>query len=62
MVEIARRTDDAVTLYKESEAEIKAQHEDSNLDEIDRKLEQQNLNPVKLLTSGREKQSEDCRF
>ncbi len=59
MVEMARRADDAVALYKAHVATIDARHEDSDPDDFDRKivrgLEHQNLNPVKVLTSGKER-------
>jgi hypothetical protein len=58
MVEIARRSSDAVALYKEHVAAIDARHRNSELDEIDRGLEHQNLNPVKVLTSGKERRVE----
>lgn len=59
MVEIARGADDAVALYKAHAATIDSRHEDSDLEEFDRKivrgLEHQNLNPVKVITSGKER-------
>ena len=59
MVEIARRTNEVVALYKAHVAAIDARHEDSCLSDLDRKiareLEHQNLNPVKVLTSGKER-------
>ena len=55
MVEIARQTHDVVTLYGEHVETINARHRRSHLDEIDRGLEHQNLNPVKVLTSGKER-------
>ena len=58
MVEMARRADDAVALYKVHVATIDARHEDSDLDEIDQRLEHQNLNPVKVLASGKERRVE----
>lgn len=55
MVEIARQSNDVVALYNEQVAMIDARHNDMPLDEIDQGLEDQNLNPVKVLTSGKER-------
>ncbi len=54
MVENARNFNDAIILYEEHRNRIKAEHEHSDLDKIDRGLEHQNKNPVKVLTSGKE--------
>jgi len=58
MVEIVRDATDAVALYKAHAATIETRHAGSNLDEIERGLEHQNLNPVKVLTSGKERRVE----
>ena len=55
IVEVARRSDDTVALYEEHVAAIDARHKYSDLDEIDKGLEHQNHNPVKVLTSGKER-------
>jgi diadenosine tetraphosphatase ApaH/serine/threonine PP2A family protein phosphatase len=53
MIELARRADDAVSLYKHYRALIDI----AGLDAIDRGLALQNCNPVKVLTSGLEERS-----
>ena len=62
MVEIARSADDVKSLHDEHVRIINARQQDSNLNEFDRKivrgLENQNLNPVKVLTSGKERRVE----
>jgi hypothetical protein len=59
MIEIARRADDAVALYNGYVATIDAGHVASDLDGIGRGLEHQNRNPVKVLTSGKERRTEE---
>ena len=54
-VEIARQASDALALFELYVAMINARHKDTDLDKIDRGLEHQNLNPVKVLTSGLER-------
>jgi hypothetical protein len=58
MVEIARGASDVKSLHDEHVRIIYAQHKNSRLDEIDRGLEHQNLNPVKVLASGKERRVE----
>jgi len=55
MVEIARSADDVKSLHDEHVRIINARHRDSHLDKIDQGLEHQNLNPVKVLASGKER-------
>jgi len=55
MVEIARQSSDVLKLYHQQKDQIDADHKSKpKLDMIDRGLEQQNRNPVKVLTSGKE--------
>lgn len=58
MVEIARRASDVKSLHDEHVRIINTQHKNSRLDEIDRGLEHQNHNPVKVLASGKERRVE----
>lgn len=58
MVEIARSADDVKSLHDEHACIINARHRDSHLDTIDQGLEHQNLNPVKVLASGKERRVE----
>ena len=58
MVQIARESHDAVKLFRQHDTLIKARHVNSSLDDIDKGLEHQNLNPVKVLTSGKERRVE----
>jgi len=56
MVEIASQSIDVVSLYQQYAEQIDANHVgNSKLNKIDKGLEQQNLNPVKVLTSGKER-------
>ena len=56
MVEIARHSTDVLSLYNQYAEQIDADHSTRpELDEIDRGLEHQNKNPVKVLTSGKER-------
>lgn len=58
-VAVARQASDAVTLYQKYAHEIDADHQQRNdLDDIDRGLEHQNKNPVKVLTSGLEERTD----
>jgi hypothetical protein len=60
MVEIARQSSDVLTLYKQHKDQIDADHKSRPmLDKIDRGLEHQNRNPVKVLTSGKEERVEN---
>jgi hypothetical protein len=55
MIEIAREATCSVTLYEQHKRAIEEDHSASpDIDPIDRRLEHQNRNPVKLLTSGLE--------
>jgi hypothetical protein len=55
MVELTREAASSVTLYEQHKRAIDENHSArSDLDSVDRKLEHQNRNPVKLLTSGPE--------
>lgn len=59
MIDLARRATDALDLYCRYAHLIAEDHEDrTDLDKIDRGLERQNRNPVKVLTSGPEKRIE----
>jgi hypothetical protein len=54
-IEIARRADDVVTLHHQHAAEIAAEHQQKpGMDPVERGLEIQNRNPVRMLTSGPE--------
>ncbi len=55
MVELARQEHDVLALYDRHRSIIESRNQVSNIDAIDRGLEHQNLNPVKVLTSGRER-------
>ena len=56
MIDLARRATDAIDLYRQHASLIAEDHEGrTDLDKIDRGLERQNHNPVKVLTSGLEK-------
>jgi hypothetical protein len=58
MIELARRAGDAVALYEAHAARIKEVNgRDPSLDEVGRRLNLQNCNPVKLLTSGPEQRA-----
>jgi hypothetical protein len=59
MVECVRQASGAVALHRQYEKQIDAGHQARNgLDEIDRGLDKQNHNPVKVLTSGLERRCE----
>ena len=59
MVEIARQHSDVLELYHHYEAQISADHSaEPSMDKIDRGLEHQNRNPVKVLSSGKERRVE----
>lgn len=58
MVELARQEEDVVAFHDQQVSIIESRHEGSNLDGIDRELEHQNLNPVKVLSSGKEQRIE----
>ena len=56
MVEIARQSSDASDLYRRFRDQIETDHRKSDRsDEIERGLDHQNRNPVKVLTSGKER-------
>jgi len=56
MVEIARQSSDVLELYRQHESQISAYHyARTELDKIDRGLGHQNRNPVKVLSSGKER-------
>jgi hypothetical protein len=56
MVEIARQSSDVLALYRQHDSRISADHNvRTELDEIDRGLEHQNRDPVKVLSSGKER-------
>ena len=58
MIELARQSNDVVALYQQHVRLIEAANAaDPALDEIDRRLNAQNCNPVKLLTSGPERRT-----
>jgi len=58
MIDIARRSGDAVALYREHHERIKVSHAGLAPDETSQQLRLQNDNPVKRLTSGPEKLAE----
>ena len=58
MVELARQEEDVVAFYDQQVSIIESRHEGSNLDGIDRGLEHQNFNLVKVLSSGKEQRVE----
>lgn len=55
MVDVARRTTDVAHLSEEYRTLIDADNGRRSLDEVDQKLQHQNRNPVKVLTSGLER-------
>jgi hypothetical protein len=56
MIDLARQATDALELYHRHACLISQDHKSRpDLDDIDRGLEHQNRNPVKVLTSGLEK-------
>ncbi len=58
MIDLARRGNDAVSLFHDHAERIKGEFaDDSSLDEVARRLRLQNENPVKILTSGPERRS-----
>ena len=58
MIDLARRATDALDLYRRHARLIAEDHETRpDLDDIDRRLERQNRNPVKVLTSGMERRT-----
>lgn len=58
MVELARQERGVVAFHDQHVSIIESRHEGSNLDGIDRGLEHQNFNPVKVLSSGKERRVE----
>ncbi len=58
MIGIAKVVPDVVSLYEQHAASIGDKLAVSDLDKVDKELEHQNRNPVKLLTSGPEERSE----
>ena len=54
MVDVARQSDDVLDLYEQSRQRIETRLVGSSLDDIDRGLQHQNQNPVRVLTSGLE--------
>ena len=58
VVDLAREARNVVRLYEEHRKLINARHEHTDLDAVDRGLEHQNLSPVNVLTSGRERRVE----
>ena len=58
MIGVARNANDVVALYDHHHDLIEQSFPNLDLDEIDRGLEHQNLNPVKRLTSGPEERSD----
>ena len=58
MIKVARQASDVVALYREHRDRIRSSQDSRpKLDSIDRDLQFQNQNPVKLLTSGPEKRA-----
>ncbi|QDT48930.1 Bis(5'-nucleosyl)-tetraphosphatase PrpE [asymmetrical] [Symmachiella dynata] len=62
MVEIVRNADDVVSLYKRYEQSIEGRMENSGLKEVFKNLARQNENPVKVLTSGKERRAKEPFF
>jgi hypothetical protein len=58
MIDIARDSSDVVALYSEHHELIESSFPGLDLDDIDRDLEHQNKNPVKLLSSGPEERTD----
>lgn len=58
MIDIARESSDVVALYDEHHDLIEGSFPDLDLDDIDKDLDHQNKNPVKLLSSGPEERTE----
>lgn len=58
MIDIARESGDVVALYKEHHGLIEGSFPDLDLDDIDKGLEHQNKNPVKVISSGPEERTE----
>ena len=59
MIEVARRSTDAVALHRQHAERITSVHaEQPDLDRVAKGLEYQNRNPVKVLTSGKEQRAE----
>ena len=57
MIGLARESDDVVALYREYHERIESRFIGPELDEIDKGLEHQNKNPVKVLLSGPEERT-----
>jgi hypothetical protein len=55
MVRLASSASDTCALYDQHKDEIDARHRNQTLEASDRDLDHQNLNPVKMLTSGPER-------
>lgn len=56
MVDLVRQSSDVLAVYQQHKDQIEADHlTRPKLDKIDRGLEHQNCNPVKVLTSGKER-------
>lgn len=62
MIELVRPARNVTLLYEQHVTMINEKHTKSNLDKIDRGLEHQNLNPVKMITSGQEQRVEPAFF
>jgi hypothetical protein len=54
MVNLLRQVQDVVAIHRQYASAIESCHEGTNLDGIERELEHQNRNPVKVITSGKE--------
>jgi hypothetical protein len=59
MIGLARGASDVVSLYKQHHELIEGSFPDLELDDIDKRLEHQNKNPVKRLTSGPEERGDE---
>lgn len=58
-IEIARQSAEVLELYRQYESQISADHKvRPRMDKIDKGLEHQNRNPVKVLSSGKERRIE----
>jgi hypothetical protein len=62
MIKFARESNNVERLYKEHQVLIEASFPGLDLDKIDRGLEHQNKNPVKLLSSGPEGRTQERKY
>ena len=62
MIEIAGKSSDVVSLYKQHHEMIERSFPELDLDDTDKGLEHQNKNPVKLLSSGPEERTDEAIY